>query len=282
MDRQAEECLEPARPRAADQRPEGGPSPSTRWAQRVRSLIDKERAHFLKYLVVFRGRHFSHWANNDVLFDGEQSLRADETRLIDLAAFTIGFIQRNGERIPVRATRDLAQNQIRAWKVGNHQCRPASFRGGIVPRKWNDNDFAGYRFDHAASSSGEFQSRARTESLSSAPLNAVLFWESSEAIPLSFCSRTLITNNCMFYHEEHGGDRVIVWSNFVISEISAVKVNQQKIILASRQNQHGSRVRSPEFPLRLRRLQHRYRVKLLRRRANGWYFNTRWNGATVV
>src|SRR6188472_1944039 len=33
-----------------------------------------------------------------------------------------------------------------------------------------------------------------------------------------------------------------------------MKVNQQKIILASRQNQHASRVRSPEFPLRLRRL----------------------------
>src|SRR5438874_1491938 len=32
------------------------------------------------------------------------------------------------------------------------------------PRKRNDNDFASYRFDHAASSSGEFQSRARTDS----------------------------------------------------------------------------------------------------------------------
>jgi hypothetical protein len=34
-----------------------------------------------------------------------------------------------------------------------------------------DDDFASYRFAHAASSSGKFQSRARTDSLSSAPLN---------------------------------------------------------------------------------------------------------------
>jgi len=71
----------------------------------------------------------------------------------------------------VRAARDLAKNQIRAWKIGKHQSGPALSGGRISPRKRNDNDFAGYRFDHAASSSGEFQSRASTDSLSSAPLN---------------------------------------------------------------------------------------------------------------
>src|SRR5438128_7684613 len=71
----------------------------------------------------------------------------------------------------MRAARDLAENQILAWKIGNHQSWPAFSAG---PRKRNDNDFAGYRFDHAASSSGEFQSRPRTDSLSSAPLNLSL------------------------------------------------------------------------------------------------------------
>jgi hypothetical protein len=71
----------------------------------------------------------------------------------------------------VRAAGDLAKNQIRAWKIGKHQSGPALSGGRISPRKRNDNDFAGYRFDHAASSSGEFQSRASTDSLSSAPLN---------------------------------------------------------------------------------------------------------------
>src|SRR5215472_7730114 len=106
-----------------------------------------------------------------MLFDGEKSLRTDETGLTNFAAFTITFIQRDGERIPVPAAGDLAKNQIRTWKIGDHQCGPLLSCGRIVPRKWNDNDFAGYRFDHAASSCGEFQSRPRTDSLSSAPLN---------------------------------------------------------------------------------------------------------------
>ena len=103
-----------------------------------------------------------------MLLDTEQSLRANEAWLPDLAAFTIATIQWNGERIPVSTARDLAENQICSRKIGNHQSGTPLFAGA---RKRNDNDFAGYRFDHAASSSGEFQSRARTDSLSSAPLN---------------------------------------------------------------------------------------------------------------
>jgi hypothetical protein len=106
---------------------------------------------------------------NDVLFDSEKSLRANEAGLTDLAAFTIALIQWNRESIPVRAACDLAENQIRAWKIGNHKSR--STFSAIGSRKWNYNDFAGYRFDHAASSSGELQSSERTYSLSSAPLN---------------------------------------------------------------------------------------------------------------
>jgi hypothetical protein len=116
---------------------------------------------------------------NDVLFDREKSLRANEAGVIDLAAFAIAAVQRDGESIPVRAACDLAENQIRAWKIGNHQCGTAL--SAIGSRKRNDNDLAGYRFDHAASSSGELQSRPRTDSLSSAPLKPVFSSESVES-----------------------------------------------------------------------------------------------------
>jgi hypothetical protein len=47
---------------------------------------------------------------NDVVFKTEKSLRTNEAWLANLAAFTIGIVQRNSERIPVRAARDLAEN----------------------------------------------------------------------------------------------------------------------------------------------------------------------------
>ena len=122
-----------------------------------------------------------------MVFKGEKSLRTNEARYGELAALEIAAIQRNGESIGMRAARDLAQNQIRAWKIDNHQSRSALFDGQIGLPKRNDNDFAGYRFDHAASSSGEFQSRARTDSLSSAPLNdsSRAFFGSTEFDPRS-------------------------------------------------------------------------------------------------
>src|SRR5437763_15334914 len=67
--------------------------------------------------------------------------------------------------------------------IGDHQYGPTLF--AIGARKRNDNNFARYRFDHAASSSGEFQSRARTDSLSSAPLKAAFSSDSFEACSLS-------------------------------------------------------------------------------------------------
>src|SRR5262249_38815839 len=123
----------------------------------------------------------------DALFDGEKPLRPDKAWLTDPAAFTIASVQRNGESIPVCAAGDLAQNQIRAWKIGNDQSGPLPFPAAISARKRNDNDFAGYRFDHAESSSGEFQSRARTDSLTLAPLNALFSSESFDATSLSGC-----------------------------------------------------------------------------------------------
>src|SRR6266496_5811808 len=71
-----------------------------------------------------------------------------------------------------RSNQKMAENQILAWKIVDHQSWPALSAGDIGPRKRYDHDFAGYRSDHAASSCGEFQSSARTDSLSSAPLNA--------------------------------------------------------------------------------------------------------------
>ena len=137
-------------------------------------LINKKRASFFEDLVEFRRRHFSNGVENHVLFDCEESLRPNEAGLTDLAAFTIAVVQRYGERIPMRTARDLAQDQIRAWKICNDQSRTPLSAAAISARKRNDNDFAGYRFDHAASSSGEFQSRRRTDSLNSAPLNRLL------------------------------------------------------------------------------------------------------------
>src|SRR5215211_29792 len=110
---------------------------------------------------------------DDVLFDCEKPLRTNKARLRKLPAFEIAAGERNRESVGMRATRDLAENQIFTWEIGDHQCGSALSDGRIVPRKRNDNDFASYRFDHAASSSGEFQSRARTDSLSSAPLKAL-------------------------------------------------------------------------------------------------------------
>jgi hypothetical protein len=146
--------------------------------------VDENRTGFLEDLVEFFRGHFSNCAKTDPLFDSEKSLRTNEARLSDPTAFIIAFIQWNGESVPVRAAGDLAKNQIRAWKIGNHQSRTVLFAAIISARKRYDNDFAGYRFDHAASSSGEFQSRPRTDSLSSAPLNDSSRACSGDSLPI--------------------------------------------------------------------------------------------------
>src|SRR5205085_8248460 len=87
------------------------------------------------------------------------------------------------QSVGMRTVRDLAENQILTWKIGNYQSRPPL--SAIGARKRNDNDFAGYRFYHSASSSGEFQSRASTDSLSSAPLKATFSSDSFEACSFS-------------------------------------------------------------------------------------------------
>ena len=126
----------------------------------------------------------------------EKSLRTNEAGLTDLALFTIAVIQRNGESVPVCAAGDLAKNQIRAWKIGNDQSGAPFSAGRIRWRKRNGDNFTGYRFDHAASSSGEFQSRARTDSLISTPLKGSFSSESLEPISFWFDAPVFMKQLC--------------------------------------------------------------------------------------
>ena len=84
-----------------------------------------------------------------MVFNCEKSLRTNEARHGELAAFKIGVIQRNGESIGMRAARDLAENQVRSRKIGNYQSGSALSGGRIGSRKrksepdWRNNDFRG-------------------------------------------------------------------------------------------------------------------------------------------
>src|SRR5437764_14692236 len=78
------------------------------------NLVDEESAHSFKDFVVFLRGHLCNRPKNHMLFDAEKTLRTNEAGCFDFASFTIGFVQRNGESIPVCAARDLAKNQIRA------------------------------------------------------------------------------------------------------------------------------------------------------------------------
>jgi len=87
---------------------------------RGETLIDEKRANFLKHFVEFLGSHFSNRVKDDVLFDTEKPLRANEARVGEFATFEIAAGQRNRESIGTRSAGDLAQNQILPWKIGNH------------------------------------------------------------------------------------------------------------------------------------------------------------------
>src|SRR4029077_13311675 len=60
-------------------------------------------AHFPQHLVEFRRLHLSNRVKNEVVFKCEKSLRTNEARLTEFAAFAIAIIQRNGESIVMRA-----------------------------------------------------------------------------------------------------------------------------------------------------------------------------------
>ena len=76
-----------------------------------------------------------------MLFYCEKSLRTDEAGLTDLAVFTIAVVQWNSESVPVRAARDLAENQIRPGKIGDDQCRATFSRGRISSAEMERQQF---------------------------------------------------------------------------------------------------------------------------------------------
>jgi len=86
---------------------------------RERSVYE-EPAHSLKHLVEFLCCHLSNRVKNEVVFKGEKSLRTNKSRLRELSAFKVADIKRNGEGVVMCTARDLAENQVRAWKIGNH------------------------------------------------------------------------------------------------------------------------------------------------------------------
>ena len=69
------------------------------------------------------------------------------------------------------AARDLTEDKIIAREIDEHQRWSALSDLQVRLGKRNDDNFAGYKSCHAASSSCEFHSRARTESLRRTPLN---------------------------------------------------------------------------------------------------------------
>jgi len=107
------------------------------------------------------------------LFNREQSIRSDVTPHFELAALEITRVERDRITIAVRLAGDLAEDQVVARQIDDNQCRPTLAQLQVGLRKGENHDLARYRFAHAASSSGVFQSRARTDSLASKPLNAL-------------------------------------------------------------------------------------------------------------
>src|SRR5581483_2004920 len=130
----------------------------------------------------------------------EKPLRTNVAWLVDFAALAIAMIKRNHKTIQLSATRNLAKNQIGAREIGNDKSGPVL--SAIASRKGNDHDFASYRFDHAASSSAEVQSRPRTDSLSSAPLNGCSMSSSiGSLVPMAFyyAKLLLLASNQFIY-----------------------------------------------------------------------------------
>jgi len=93
----------------------------------LNNLIEK-LTHSPQYLVEFRRLHLSNRVKNEVVFKCEKSLRTNEAWLAELAAFKIAAVQRNGESIVMCAARDLAENQVRAWKIPQSRKRVDVFR----------------------------------------------------------------------------------------------------------------------------------------------------------
>jgi hypothetical protein len=138
------------------------------------SCSRKELAQFGERLAEFRLRQTGSRIEDHRLFDGEQAIRPDVTADTKLAALEFAGVHRDRVRVAVRLAGDLAQDQVIARQIDNDQRRPTLAQLQVGLRKRQNHYLAGYRFAHAASSSGVLQSRSRTDSLANSPLNASL------------------------------------------------------------------------------------------------------------
>src|SRR5262249_5234645 len=77
-------------------------------------------------------------------------------------------IQGDRSRVAVWAARDLTEDPVPAPHIGETDGRPDLRLRQVRKREGNQDYFPGCRCDHAASSSGRFQSTARAASASSA------------------------------------------------------------------------------------------------------------------
>ena len=90
---------------------------------------------------------------------------ADESKA---ALVEIAVREFHGAGVRIRLARDLTENSIAALRTGEHDRRTALGLRQIRKRERNEDYGACCRCDHAASSSGRFQSSANAASLRSA------------------------------------------------------------------------------------------------------------------
>jgi hypothetical protein len=129
----------------------------------------KELAEFCQRLIELINGQSAHRVDNDRRFNGEESVGSYVTSNFQLAARQIPVIQSNRIEIGVGLARDLKQNQIVPRQVGDDKRWTALAWQEIRLGKGQNDDIAHYRFAHASSSSGVFQSRAMTGSLAKRP-----------------------------------------------------------------------------------------------------------------
>ena len=98
-------------------------------------------------------------------------MRSNEARLVQLTLLEVADAQRNGVAVRSCATGDLAENEIIAGEIHKDQRRPTLSEHQIGLRKGDDDDFTGYRFAHAWSSSELLQSLAKADLLNASPSN---------------------------------------------------------------------------------------------------------------
>lgn len=135
------------------------------------SRLRKQLSQFRQRFVEFRIGDSRSGIENHRLFNGEQAIRPDVAADVKLAALKIALVQIDRIGVAVCLAGDLAKDQVIAGQVDDYKCGATLALLQIGLWKWQDDDVAGYRFAHAASSSGVFQSRASTASLANKPLN---------------------------------------------------------------------------------------------------------------